>query len=185
MRLNRFIIIPIGVLLYIGYMNTLPFGGSQSFSIDVGGADTEGLASLAAPLERFSQPLSIDGTTCRRMQHGLVYFEAQAPRIQANSRVVVKVRLGGNLADGSEILLGARDKKEWSYAWQELDWGAADNQWRVLQAEWALADIHLINEKLIFCLKAPSPVGKERGSTILWLDRIDIEIQIPPLWRRL
>jgi len=113
-------VIPILVLGYIGWMNLLPLGSTITYSIDVGGADTEGDARIAGPFDRISGKMMANGTSFRELEQELMYFELDSRRVGDADEVGVRVRFNGSFPEDTRFILGAKDKEEWSYYWKDI-----------------------------------------------------------------
>lgn len=120
---NRFLkwlwLIPILVLGYIGYVNLLPFGGTLTYLIDVGGEDTGGEARITGPFDRISDKIIVDSTTFRDVKKSEVYFELEDPRLEIADEVEVSVRFKDNFPGDAKFILGTRNVKK-SYYWKDI-----------------------------------------------------------------
>jgi len=112
-------LIPLIVLGYIGWMNFLPLGGILTYSLDVGGEDTQGKAILTGPFYRISNKKETNGINYRNIENNLVYFELTDPKLNDADEIDIRIRFSGNFTDDMKLMLGAKDKEEWSYSWKE------------------------------------------------------------------
>lgn len=119
---NRFrvlIIIPILALVYIGYMNVLPFGATTIYFVDIGSDDLVGDVRLIGPLEMMSDEKEMEGVTFRKLAEELTYFELETPRLMSATEVAVRVRFKDNFLGDERFILGARNEGESSYYWKD------------------------------------------------------------------
>jgi hypothetical protein len=123
-KYNRFLnllwLIPVITLGYIGWANFMPLGGTLSYSIDVGGDDTAGIARITGPFDRISAQMQADGETFRELEQSLVYFELDEPQLSKVEKITVRVRFRDNFNNDEKFVLGARNAPEWSYYWKNL-----------------------------------------------------------------
>lgn len=56
--------------------------------------------------------------------------------------------------------------------------------WKSNNASWDLDDLYIKNNTLIFNLNAPHLGTEEFGNYTIPVDRIDIEVKVPPIWER-
>ena len=113
-------LIPIVVLGYIGYMNLLPFGGTLTYLIDVGGDDAGGEARITEPFDRISNKMMVNGTTFRKLKKSGVYFETEDRRLGITEEVEVRLRFKDNFPGDGQFILGARGKEEMGYFWKDI-----------------------------------------------------------------
>jgi hypothetical protein len=119
-RLVMLPLIPVLALAYIGYVNLLPFGSTTTYFIDIGGNDTAGDAQLIGPWDRVSDRRERDGTSFRELEKWGVYFELKSPKLGDASDISVRVRFKDNFPQEQRFILGARNKREWSYNWRDI-----------------------------------------------------------------
>lgn len=188
-RLKLLLLIPIAALLYIGYMNILPFGGTRRYLIDIGGKDTADSARITGPFDRISGKISSKGVTFRELETGIAYFELKSPRLMRATEVEVTVRFKDNFPEGESFRLGARDKEEWSYMWRDVYVASgADStkigEWRTAEASWDIHSLFISNNNLSFALSASHLEEESPSHDTIPIDWIEIRLKIPPVWRR-
>lgn len=113
-------LIPIIVLGYIGYINLLPFGGTLTYLIDVGGEDTAGETRITGPFNRISDKMMVEGTTFRELQKSGVHFELEDHRLGITEEVEIRVRFKDNFPADGKFLMGATEKERQSYYWKDI-----------------------------------------------------------------
>ena len=113
-------LIPVLVLVLVIKLNWMPFGGSVSFTIDVGTDDTKGAAVLTGPFDRISNESVIDGVSVRQLEGGLVYFTLDNNALGKASQVEVTARFSGEFPNSSAFMVGAKEKGKTSYLWKDI-----------------------------------------------------------------
>lgn len=171
----------------------MPVGGTITHFIDVGAEDTQGNARITGPFDRISDKREINGTRLREIQKELVYFELQESRLQDSDEIEVRIRFKDNFPAGTSLSVGARNKEEWSYYWQEIfvsdsKWQAghknllqADGStgWLIAQATWRSEDVFIDNSRLSFCFKTSHL--KKKPDNVIPVDWIEITVRVPPI----
>jgi hypothetical protein len=188
-------LIPVIVLGYIGWVNLLPFGGTITHTIDIGGDDTEGMAVLTGPFDRVSEPIYMDNLSYRELMHSLVYFELEDINLNKAGEVGVTVRFRDDFPADSRLLIGARNGPEWDYSWKEVYVSNIDNrepssetapgnnsEWLTAEASWQMNNLYIIDDTLRFSINVPH-LTAESEMTIA-VDRVDITLEIEPMWKR-
>lgn len=118
--LNVLWLIPLIALGYIGWMNLLPLGGTETYFLDVGGNDTSGKVVITEPFDRISSNEDMNGISFRNLEKNLVYFELESRMLGDADTISVKVRFRDEFPEDGKFILGAKDKEEWSYNWKEI-----------------------------------------------------------------
>lgn len=113
-------LVPIGALLYVGWMNLVPLGGTTTYFIDVGGDDVGGPARLIGPRDRLSAEVVGNGTSFREIEKTPVYFELDTRRLRYADQIETTVRFKKTLPDDGRFVVGARDGEEASYCGKDL-----------------------------------------------------------------
>jgi hypothetical protein len=189
-------LIPIIALGYIGWMNLLPLGSTGTYYIDVGGNDTSGKAIITGPFDRISDKKDVDSISFRELEKNLVYFELEDLRLKDAAEISVLVGFQNKIPASGKLMLGARNKQEWSYDWQDIfvmdeRWQSehkdtlqtSGDDWVTSQANWKRKDIFVSNNKLSFCFDT-SFLAKQPDKSIP-IDWIEIHFKVLPIWERL
>ena len=119
-RVVLLIAIPALVLVYVGYLNYLPLGGTRIGFVDVGGNDITGSLRIIGPFTRISDKIQADSITYRELEGWGVYFESEISGVGSAGEIVVRVRFKDNFPEGESFILGAKDEQEWSYNWKDF-----------------------------------------------------------------
>ncbi len=103
------ILIPLIIIIYLGYAG---FVSEKNFTYfyDIGNDN------YLSPLNRVS--LADESQTYKNITSNLVYFNVPIPR--GSDKVNVEVKFKDNFPENQKMLLGAKDKQEWHYKWNEL-----------------------------------------------------------------
>jgi hypothetical protein len=194
--LNVLWLIPIIALGYIGWMNLLPLRSTETYFVDVGGNDISGKAVITGPFDRISNKKEVGGISFRELENDLVYFELNDLRLKDADEIGVRIKFKDEFPSGGRLLLGSRNKQEWSYSWQEVfvsdnKWqtnhksilqSSEDNGWLIARANWIKEDLFIDNNKLSFCLSTPHL--KKQPDKVIPIDWIEISLKILPIWER-
>ncbi len=108
-------LVPLVAVAYIGYMNILPFGGTDTYVIDFGAQDTSGKAKLVGPFDRISDKLVLDSWSSRELEKHKVYFEIEDPRLGIADQIEVQVRFKDHFPDNGSLRVGARATADGDY----------------------------------------------------------------------
>jgi len=191
--LNVLWLIPLFTLGYIGWMNLLPLGGTETYFIDVGGEDTNGDARITGPFDRISDKKEVDGISCRELEKNLVYFELEDSKLNDADEISLKIKFQDNFPSGMKFMLGSRNKEEWSYDWKEVyiadsEWeidhkdiiqSAEGNSWLIAEVNWRIENLFIDNDKLSFCFNVPHL--KDQPDKSIPIDWIKITVNVPSL----
>ena len=110
-------LIPILTLGYIGWMNLNPVGTTITHRIDVGTEDTKGAAIISGPFDRISSISTVGDISYREMLKSGVYFQVEDAKLHDADEIHVRVRFYDAFPSDAKLILGARDRQEWSYSW--------------------------------------------------------------------
>ena len=190
-------LIPIFTLGYVGWLNLNPVGTTITHRIDVGADDTQGAAIIVGPFDRISSITTVGDIGFREMLESGVYFQVEDAKLHDADEVHVRLRFYDAFPSDAKLILGARDKQEWSYSWivlydssyeQLSDLPAIvekDGGWIIAEAIWNMEDLFVMDNKLSFCFHVPHLAPTHNPEKTIPIDWIEISLDIPPIWERL
>jgi len=120
---NYLFLVPLLFFIYVILMNTIPFGGYQIYSADLGSFnDIFHDLKLTSPLSRISNRIFNNSSNInyREINSSLVYLDLTSSLLSRSSKIDLEVKFKDNFPENQKFILGARDKQEWSYYWKPV-----------------------------------------------------------------
>jgi hypothetical protein len=181
-------LIPLAVLVYIVYMNTLPLGGRLKYTIDMSGHDSMGDARIKAPTTALGPVQWDGGENYRELRNHTLYIALECPllRIRRDSIITFTVIFKDNFPSKKELIVAAEDEEGWSrhvaYIHLSQEEPTIEGMWLATNIRWSLEELRVRDGvRLQFYISAPHLEEEEYSHYQIPIERITIRVQVPSL----
>ncbi len=178
--------IPLFVLVYIVYMNTLPLGGTLEYTIEMSGRDSRGAAKIKDPTAALGPVLWNGGENYREMRNHTLYVTLECPilRTRKDSIITLMVVFKDNFPPKKDLLIAAEEKEGWNWHVAYMHLSQEDptvqGRWLATSIRWSLDELKVRDGiRLQFAISAPHLNENQFKHYQIPIERIAIRVQIP------